>query len=164
MQKKIVIIMSLFIIISAISIGNAEEKERFNPADYSLDELRDIQRAIESYLAKERDNFAFYQSPGYISAGVMCSVGLKTDGTVVVAGDIECDISDWNNIISIRANPDGFFILGLKSDGTVVTTNTYYTQGVENWTDIIAISAGKNHALGLKKDGTVVAAGDDNNE
>ena len=34
-----------------------------------------------------------------------------------------------------------------------------YQCEVSNWTDIVAISAGQYHTIGLKKDGTVIAAG-----
>ena len=50
----------------------------------------------------------------------------------------------------------------MKSDGTVVATG-YNANGqcdVSDWTDIIAVSAGDNHTVGLKSDGTVIAAGD----
>ena len=52
---------------------------------------------------------------------------------------------------------------GLKSDGTVVATgeNSDGQCDVEEWEDIIAISASGNYTVGLKSDGTVVAAGDD---
>jgi hypothetical protein len=54
--------------------------------------------------------------------------------------------------------------VGLKSDGTVVAVgnNAYGQCDVEDWTDIVAIAAGKSHTVGLKSDGTVVAVG--NNE
>ncbi|MCL2514163.1 MAG: RCC1 domain-containing protein, partial [Oscillospiraceae bacterium] len=38
--------------------------------------------------------------------------------------------------------------------------NGYGQCNVSDWTDIIAISAGEYHTVGLKKDGTVVAVGD----
>ena len=58
--------------------------------------------------------------------------------------------------------------VGLKSDGTVVAvgTNSNGQCDVEDWKDIISVSAGSNyhgrtHTVGLKSDGTVVATGDD---
>ena len=53
----------------------------------------------------------------------------------------------------------------MKKDGTVVATGRYildliYGQcDVSGWKDIIAISAGDSHIVGLKADGTVVATG-----
>ena len=48
--------------------------------------------------------------------------------------------------------------MGLKSDGTVVTTD-FFSDFVSQWTDIIAISSNDRHIVGLKSDGTVVATG-----
>ena len=58
--------------------------------------------------------------------------------------------------------------MGLKADGTVVATKYtgdpmfYHGQcDVSDWRDIVAVSAGKDHTVGLKADGTVVAVGND---
>ena len=56
--------------------------------------------------------------------------------------------------------------MGLRADGTVVTTQTDETivNEIAEWNqdkDIIAVSAGYGFTLGLKADGTVVAAGYD---
>lgn len=40
--------------------------------------------------------------------------------------------------------------------------NDYGQCDVESWTDIVAISAGNNHSVGLKSDGSVVAVGRNN--
>jgi len=45
--------------------------------------------------------------------------------------------------------------VGLKSDGTVVST----AYNVSGWTDITQVAAGGYHTVGLKSDGTVVAVG-----
>ena len=54
-----------------------------------------------------------------------------------------------------------FNTLGLKSDGTVVAVGDNYEGkcNVDDWNDIIAVSAGYSHTVGLKSDGTVVATG-----
>lgn len=55
--------------------------------------------------------------------------------------------------------------MGLKSDGTVVATKLtdkdcdHSQCDVGGWTDIVAVSAGSNHTVGLKSDGTVVVVG-----
>ena len=92
----------------------------------------------------------------------------------MVAGDDDFYVSDWTDIIDIAAG--GNHIIGLKADGTVVATGSddyyefedfgdvYYDndgcQSVEYWEDIVAISAGSHHTVGLKSDGTVVALGE----
>ena len=47
----------------------------------------------------------------------------------------------------------------MKSDGTVlaVGNNDYVQCDVADWRDIVAVSAGDYHTVGLKSDGTVVA-------
>lgn len=55
-----------------------------------------------------------------------------------------------------------FHSVGLHSDGTVVAIGWNEDVGqcdVDDWTDIVAVSAGANHTVGLHSDGTVVAVG-----
>ena len=99
-----------------------------------------------------------------ISIKPRCFVGINDDGTVSATGinDAgECDIDDWEDIISVEAG--GFHTVGLKSDGTVVTTvpgnDTYNVSDVGNWKNIVAIAAGRSLTVGLRDDGTVVATG-----
>ena len=51
--------------------------------------------------------------------------------------------------------------VGLKADGTVMAAgyNVYGECEVEDWTDIVSISASDFHTVGLKANGTVVAVG-----
>ena len=49
--------------------------------------------------------------------------------------------------------------VGLKSDGTVVTTDGSNLSG---WSDIVAIACGERFTVGLKSDGTCVAVGRNN--
>ena len=112
-----------------------------------------------------------------IAGGGRHVVGLKSDGTVVVGGETGegvDDVSDWRDIVAVAAGR--LHTVGLKSDGTVVATKfdnswgarrgrdtSAYDRGqseVDDWTDIVAIEAGKYHTVGLKSDGTVVAVGD----
>jgi alpha-tubulin suppressor-like RCC1 family protein len=50
--------------------------------------------------------------------------------------------------------------VGLRSDGTVLTTPLTWVDGPDpsGWTDIIQVAAGADHVVGLKADGTVVAS------
>ena len=102
---------------------------------------------------------------GNIAPASCHTAALKADGTVMAVGlevHNECDVSGWEDIISVSAGL--YYTVGLKSDGTVVAVG-YSADGqcnIDSWTDIVSISAGGEHTVGLKLDGTVVAAG--NNE
>lgn len=98
-----------------------------------------------------------------IAAGDSLTVGLKSDGTVLVANGYDGDeynTTGWNAISNISVGSR--HIVGLKSDGTVVATgrNSSGQCDVSDWTDIVSIAAGGDFTLGLRSDGTVVAAGD----
>ena len=100
-----------------------------------------------------------------VAAGIIHTVGLKANGTVVAMGyngEGQCDVDDWTDIVAISAV--GYYTVGLKADGTVVAVgdNTDGQCEVSDWRDIVAISAGYGHTVGLKADGTVVAVGDYN--
>ena len=55
----------------------------------------------------------------------------------------------------------GSYTVGLRSDGTLVTTEYSYNGvcNVSDWGDIVAVAAGWSHIVGLHSDGTVVATG-----
>lgn len=108
-------------------------------------------------LAKRRKELA----PPFsrlIFGGYDLTVGLKSDGTVIAAGEDEESrfiAKDWTDIVAICAGTER--TLGLRANGTVVASP--FTDGhVDRWCDIVAISVGEYHAVGLKKDGTVIAA------
>ncbi len=86
-------------------------------------------------------------------------LGLKSDGTVVVAGNNpnSSDVSDWTDIIAIEGDSD--VIVGLKVDGTVVSTHNMDV--LENWTDIAEIFVDGYATIGLKEDGTLVCTNSD---
>ena len=56
--------------------------------------------------------------------------------------------------------------VALRQDHTVVAVgdNSSGQCNVEEWEDIIAISAGANHTVGLRQDGTVVTTQDKNSD
>ena len=72
-----------------------------------------------------------------ISAGGYHTVGLKADGTVVAYGP--------GVVVYLNDEP---IVMGDIDSGKC---------DVSNWTNIVAISAGVEHTVGLKADGTVVA-------
>lgn len=99
-----------------------------------------------------------------VAGGGSFSLGLKSDGTVVMAGggssSEKYDVSGWTDIVDIAA---GYMhAVGLRSDGTVVATgyNDNNQCNVEGWTDIVDVAAGAWHTIGLRSDGTVVAVGE----
>ena len=100
-----------------------------------------------------------------VSAGFVHTVGLKSNGTVVAAGNNyagQCDVSSWTDIVAVSVGSS--HTAGLKSDGTVVAvgSNDDGQCNVSSWTDIVAISAGYSCTVGLRSDGTVVAVGSKN--
>ena len=101
-----------------------------------------------------------------VSAGASHTVGLKSNGTVVAAGNDDfgkLDVEQWQDIIDVSAGWG--YTIGLKSDGTVVATgdNTFGQCDVEDWKNIVDVSARNDITLGLKSDGTVVATGNHEN-
>ncbi len=96
-----------------------------------------------------------------MAGGDFRTVGLRNDGTVVIARDndnTQDEINCWKDIMAVAA---GWHTVGLKKDGTVVSVGDNY-QGecnVSDWRDIVSITAVSHRTVGLKKDGTVVAIG-----
>jgi len=90
-----------------------------------------------------------------ISAGETHIVGLRADGTVVAAGYY------YGSPYRVREIFGEFGRIEFDEDYIVLFEPQYYfgRLDVGNWTDIIAISAGRSHTVGLRSDGTVVAAG-----
>lgn len=86
-----------------------------------------------------------------IAAGGSCTIGLKSDGTVVATGYSQSTVQDWQDVIAVSL--EDYQSVCLKSDGTVQTSND--SQSLD-WTDIVSISARGDRIVGLKSDGTVV--------
>lgn len=89
-------------------------------------------------------------------------VGLKEDGTVVIAGKIPeyyVGTTTWNDIIAISTGQQ--YIIGLKADGTLVAQghNGDGQANIDDWNDIVAISTGWRHTVGLKSNGEICITG-----
>ncbi len=97
-----------------------------------------------------------------VAAGYFHNLALKTDGTVVAWGSNvsgETNVPPGlSNVVAIAANgcdclPNGNKSLALKADGTVIGWGaTTVPVGMSN---VVAISAGGNHALALDQNGNV---------
>ena len=99
---------------------------------------------------------------GMISMGCNHAMGLCSDGSVLADGNRKasrelCSLQYWPNMIAVSAGDD--FSAGLRSNGTVMTTDAYYLNDAKNWSDIVAISASDSYLVGLRSDGTVMATG-----
>jgi len=110
----------------------------------------------------ELENVAAFQSsyPSSVAA-------LLKDGTVKVLGwtrdEDEAAVRQWRDIVSVT--DDGGGVMGLRSDGSVVTAGERYEQyemsAASQWQHIVALSTFRStsNTIGLRDDGTVVAAG-----
>lgn len=100
------------------------------------------------------------------------TVGLRSDGKVVVAGgvlDIPEYMNDINNLTDIIAiDAGGAAILALKADGSVAGTVRINGKDakdiISEWKDVIEIAVGDKHIVALKKDGTLYYYGVDRPE
>jgi len=122
--------------------------------------LRQYNQTIKNNIPKRFAALKSYQELKYqtcIAAGESHTVGLKTDGTLMVIGDGH-NVTAWKNIVEIAANLS--YTVGLKVDGTFIGfTGSWSGSDYTNWRDLIAIAAGVGHIVGLKADGTVIVKG-----
>ncbi len=81
---------------------------------------------------------------------------VKPDGTIACESNVYMRhiLANWDNIVSISGASSEHGVAGVKRDGTVVTTESdrFNAQGLR---DIVSISQGGWHTVGLRKDGTV---------
>lgn len=99
---------------------------------------------------------------GMISAGIVHTVGLREDGTVIATGnnvDGACNVSSWKNVVSVSA---AFHTVGLTRNATVVSTGKmlYNSCDTSKWKGIISVDTGKCQTIGLKSNGQLIAIGD----
>jgi len=91
------------------------------------------------------------------------TIGVKEDGTVVIAGDSSRtyrDASDWTDIVDAVAGQRN--IVGLTADGKVVALgdNSYKQCDISHWTGITQVAVGARNVYGLRKNGTVAFSGE----
>lgn len=111
-----------------------------------------------------------------LAVGYFHIIGLRSDGTVLAAGKKmqgALEIAKQENLTAIAAGND--YSLGLRSNGKVVLSGVLddlacislkemaidfaAKLGLYTWSNITAIAAGPDFALGLRANGTVVSAG-----
>ena len=143
---------------NAVSLYNDEEYGKAYFAFIDIDGYKDSKDYISS-LSERFDR-------QIIAAGDYHTLGLKTNGTVAVAGNLnsgKCKVDKWTDIVSIAASDN--FSVGLRKDGTVVIAKDKSFDvnfDTSSWEHITAIAAGYSYIIGLKEDGTVIATGDNN--
>ena len=118
----------------------------------SLGDYGDSQRYLRLILVYERK--------GSLGTGENHSCVLKDDGTVLsfgLASTNRLDTDHWTDIIAVSVSDH---TMGLRADGTVLSTKAVNEWGsIGGWDSIIDISAGKYISAGLRSDGTVMIAG-----
>lgn len=100
-----------------------------------------------------------------LAGGFLHSLGLRTDGTVVLWGTLSSTLPvGLTNVAAIAAG--GYFDLALLQDGTVVaggSNGSGQSNVPSDVTNALAVAAGDSHSLALKADGTVRAWGNNGN-
>ena len=111
-----------------------------------------------------------------IAAGDGFTVGLCYGGRVVATNgneQIREGVQDWRGIVSLACGRD--FVLGLTADGRVLSAGSLRverksadarasayvceTPDTASWRDVIALSAGPDHALAMTREGTILSTG-----
>ncbi len=92
------------------------------------------------------------------------TVGLKEDGTLTTTREMPEEWAGYTDIESIWGNATFRTAAAIRSDGSVVYlyrgSDAYGQNNVNGWTDMVQLSVGRKHAVGLRADGTVAAVGD----
>ena len=141
------------------AVTRMENGEYLHAADMLsvLGDYQDSLSLIENYPQRWRERTALKKQT---IADAFTIFGLRVDGTIAATHNwSDAEYTSWKNIISICA---GDTLIGLKSDGTVETNNTfaYKKLDLSDWRDIIEVASGWAFVVGLKSDGTVLAMGE----
>ncbi|WP_456317550.1 helix-turn-helix domain-containing protein [Solobacterium moorei] len=89
-----------------------------------------------------------------IAEGDTYTLFINKNNSLEVYGDFQYK-NEFQDVVQVSAY--GSHAVGLKKDGTVVTTDK--NEEVAKWKNIKAVAAGKDHTVGLTNDGKVVCAG-----
>ena len=90
------------------------------------------------------------------------SAALLDNNTVITAGHFKdrfTDVAQWKNIIDVAvlSASGAKAIAGLASDGTIKISTDGMNLDTASWNNIVMISAGEYHLVGVQNDGQVVA-------
>ena len=108
-------------------------------------------------------NVSFWSDVVAVAAGADFTLGLKSDGSVLLAGEVNDSfartVESWQDIISVNARSDT--AVALKSDGTVLVAGGSVPQSeLNDWAYISDVFLCRSGAVvGLKIDGTLAVAG-----
>ncbi|MEI7733285.1 MAG: immunoglobulin domain-containing protein [Verrucomicrobiota bacterium] len=98
-----------------------------------------------------------------VAAGGLCSLAVKSNGTVVAWGNFY-DPTVLDGLSNVVAMAAGYYhSLAVRADGTVVAwgDNSYDEATVpDGLSNVLAVAVGFYHSLALRADGTVVAWGE----
>ncbi|HJD32190.1 MAG TPA: protein kinase [Candidatus Eisenbergiella stercorigallinarum] len=92
-----------------------------------------------------------------VAAGRTFSAGLREDGTLVIAGELEAadEVERWENVVEIAAEDTTLF--ALTADGTILSNEKYGETGAYyEWKDIAHIACSNYCFSALTRDGTVL--------
>lgn len=123
-------------------------------------------RIVENSDPQRRPNLSGWGDVVSIWACGNWGACVNRDGTVAVS-DFEGSVNnispqnDWHDIAALS---DGDKLIGLSKDGKVFELEdgdgTIVQHQIAGWNEIVAVTGGRDHTVGLKKDGTVVAIGE----
>ncbi len=135
---------------------------RHLPTFFALLSFAEMQQAHSSLLSAKPQTVAAIDSVGSVYLGDKLIYNAETV-TETVDPDSGEPVYDSTFLPAVSVSCCDTAVVILLSDGTVriaESTNSFYSaDDVTGWSDIVAISAGNYHLLGLTKDGTVVAVG-----
>lgn len=169
---------------TVVAVGSNNEEERCDVSSWTnikLPVISEEQRAAmdaakqeqEAQLAAEQKAEEERLAREYAAAEKLAKNG-ETAKAAIAFGKLadykdsrERSMELWNNVDhlqSINVGESGHTV-ALKSDGTVVAVGKSDDGrlDVQDWKDIVSVSAGAGYTVGLKSDGTVLAIGYDDN-
>lgn len=116
---------------------------------------------VESVLPEKTTEKPSRRRIKAISAAADYVAALFEDGTVRCVGSNAYrarEAENWTEITAIAAGSVG--LVGLKQDGTIVSTMESLKAATGNWRDITAIAVNGVKLVALKRDGTVISTGE----